>query len=302
MRLSILSIVVLLFLSLIPTLCRADSASWEPEEPDYAFLSGSPYTENKRFLQLILNNFYSQFRDGVIPQRQLNNFLRFEYGFTDRLEGDLVLQYLDSWTDEGEEHLQQNGFGDTILGLRYRFLKEASFPVTLTFGPQLLLPTGKINVSIGVEGFGIGWDLTMAREWNRLIFTYLNLNYATTLNANDPTPASLHNFTLHNFFWAIALGFRPLERDGAKGDHHCIHVTLETGGTLGQSVEAGQVIGNRITQNTFLILPGIRYGYLTKHKTLTEIGLGAPVGFGQNSPTWGVVLQTQFEYGFVKKD
>jgi hypothetical protein len=212
------------------------------------------------------------------------------------------VQFFDSWTDAGAVHQQENGFGDTTLGLRYRFLKEDSYPVTLTFGPQLLLPTGKVSADFGNGGLGLAWDLSMAREWNRLIFTYLNLNYATTFNAVDPTPASLQNFTLHNFFWAIALGFRPVERDGARGDHHCVHVYFELAGTLGQSVDQGLLIGNKMTQNTFLIAPGLRYGYLTKNKTLTEIGLAAPVGFGQNSPTWGLMLQTQFEYGFVKKD
>lgn len=304
MRVFKIFLIGLLCFGFVPVSVRAEAPAWMPEEPDYAFFAGSPYTEPTRFLQVILTNYFQNFRAGEYPQRQLSNLLRFEYGLTDRLEADLVLSYNSLWSElpgTSVQPVQQNGFGNTLLGLRYRFLNEESSPLTLTFGPQLLLPTGVVNAVFGNGGLGLAWDLTMAREWSPLLFTYLNLNYATTFNALDPTPGSLQDYTLQNLFWAVALGFRPLEVDGAKGGHHCLHAFLEAAGVLQESVDPGAVVGIRSTQKTFVLSPGLRYGYLTKNKTLAEVGLAAPVGFGQDSPTWGLMLQTQLEYGFVKK-
>lgn len=271
---------------------------WNPEEPDYAFLTGSPYTENKKFLQLILTNLFQQFRNPGETQNLLTNSLRFEYGFTDRLEGDLVLPFNDSWEKTSGVSSNANGFGDTLLGLRYRFLNEASSPITLTFGPQLLPPTGKFRAGFGSGGLTLAWDLTMAKEWNRWFFTYFDLNYGTTFSAQDPTLGSTAHFNLNNFTGSVALGFRPLERDGKKGDHHCVHLYLEASGNLVQSVEVGSTQGTRTTQNTYLLAPGVRYGYMTKNKNLTEVGVAGVIGLGADSPTWGMILQTQFETGF----
>ena len=269
-----------------------------PEEPDYAFVTGSPYTENKNFLQIILTNAFTDQLDAGIRDLQLSNSLRFEFGFTDRLEADLVVNFNDLWSRSPGLNSTANGFGDTVLGLRYRILTEAHSPITLTFGPQLLLPTGSFAKGFSPGGFGIAWDLTMAKEWNSWFFHYVSVNYATTFGARDPTPGSQALFTLHNVNWGVALGFRPLEKPTGNGGKHDLHITLEGSGNLAQEVVTGPSRGSRATSAPVNLVPGIRYGYITPHKTLYEVGVAGIIGLTSAAPDWGVILQTQWELGF----
>lgn len=275
----------------------AAEESFLPEEPDYAFVTGSPYTETKKFLQIILTNFFNSFDEAGITSRELNNFLRFEYGITDRLEADLVLNFNDQWNSGADGNSDAHGFGDTLLGLRYRILREPEFPITLSFGPQILLP-GSFSKSFSSGGFGLAWDLTTGREWNRWFFHYLSLNYATTFAAKDPTQGSFSDFNLHNFNWGVALGFRPIEKTTRSGGRHDLHVTIEASGTFGQSVAAGSVQGFPTTDNEIIFVPGLRYGYITPKKFLAEVGLAGVIGLSSDSPDWGLILQTQWEFGF----
>lgn len=269
-----------------------------PEEPDYAFVTGSPYTEGKKFLQIILTEFFTQDGSPGLTERQLSQFLRFEYGLTDRLEADLVINFNDLWSTGSLGAGNLNGFGDTVLGLRYRILDEGHSPITLTFGPQILPPTGSFSKGFGTGGFGLAWDLTMAKEWNSWFFHYVSVNYATTFGARDPTPGSQALFTLHNVNWGVALGFRPLEKPTANGGKHDLHITLEGSGNLAQEVVGGSFRGSRDTSAPVILVPGIRYGYITSHKTLYEIGVAGVIGLTSASPDWGVILQTQWELGF----
>ncbi|MFO1462439.1 MAG: hypothetical protein U1F66_01550 [bacterium] len=290
-------VVLLALFAFLPAGLRAQDAT-PPEEPDYAFVTGSPYTEGKRFLQVISTEFFSQDDSPGLRERQLSHTLRFEYGFTDRLEADLVLNYNQLWSSGPASAGNAHGFGETVLGLRYRILDEEHTPITLTFGPQILPPTGSFSDGFGTGGFGLAWDLTLAKEWNSWFFHYVSVNYATTFGARDPTAGSQALFTLHNLNWGLALGFRPVEKKTSSGGKHDLHLTLETSGTLEQEVQAGPSHGSRSTSTSVLLVPGLRYGYITARKRLFEIGLAGVLGLTEASPDWGLILQTQWEFGF----
>ena len=48
---------------LVPPCVATAQGSLFPEEPDYAFVTGSPYTESQKFLQIILTNIFTQTLD-----------------------------------------------------------------------------------------------------------------------------------------------------------------------------------------------------------------------------------------------
>jgi hypothetical protein len=91
--------------------------------------------------------------------------------------------------------------------------------------------------------------------------------------------------------WATTLGWRALERPGANETHHDIHVLFELGGARADDIEDG----NRVRVTELLFSPGLRYGFLGRRGSLTEVGVAFPLGLTRNSPDWGVIVQFQFE-------
>lgn len=274
----------------------------EPEEPDFAFLAGGPYTQMKNSLQLIHATTYAT-RGVAAPggRRHADEFLFFfrtEWGFTDRLELDVI-------TPAGGRRERQNGatlasdyaFADSIVGLRYRLLTEERFPFTLTMGPQLILPTGSVRRGTGAGSAGFAWDVSAAKDWGGPVFLYTSSRYTLLPSADDPTPGASGRHTLHGVEWATAVGLRPLER-AVDGSRHDVHIFLEGAGEWTQQVVPGITAGVRRGVLSWTCAPGVRYGFLTSRKTLVEIGVAAPIGLGPNGPKAGIIVQFQFERFF----
>jgi hypothetical protein len=133
------------------------------------------------------------------------------------------------------------------------------------------------------------------------VFLYSSLNYSVLPSADDTTPGSTRQFTLHAFEWAVALGLRALEKpvgDAAprwERGKHDLHAFLEAGGAWGHEVEPGIAVGFRQAKLSWVFSPGLRYGFLTARKTLVEIGVAVPIGLGPNGPKKGILVQFQFE-------
>jgi hypothetical protein len=97
--------------------------------------------------------------------------------------------------------------------------------------------------------------------------------------------------------WATAIGIRALERQQASSRHD-LHAFLEAGGSWAHEVAPGVTIGTRRGKLSWVVSPGIRYGFLTSRQTLIEIGVAAPVGLGPNGPKRGIFIQFQYEFYF----
>ncbi len=275
----------------------------QPEEPDYAFVAGGPFTQLKNSIQVIHQFGYGTRRfatpAGRVNEDEFLFFFRTEWGFTDRLELDVI-------TPAGGARQRLNGsttasaygYADSTIGIRYRFLDESTAPITLTMGPQVILPTGGFRKGTGSGSAGFAWDVAAAKDWGGPVFLFQSFNYSALPSADDPTPGSAREFALHNATWATALGLRPLERETAGGANHDIHIFLEAGGSYGHEVEPGLTVGSRTTALSWLVSPGVRYGLLTAGKTLIEIGVAAPIGLGPNGPKRGFLIQFQFEKVF----
>ncbi len=268
------------------------------EEPDFFFLTGGPYTQLKNSFQMIWANQFVRDRSGSLPAVVTRDFVgagRFEWGFTDRFEFDLEFGYLrPRERTGGVSTVSAQGVDDTMLGVRYRLLREPSFPVTLTTGPQVILPSASRRQGLGTGKSSYAWDLALARDFGGPFFLGASLNASVTPDVADLAPGSSRRFDLSAVEWGVAFLLRPLERDTPAGSHHDLHLYLELGGGRFEEID----VGGRTRRTEVLAAPGIRYGFLTAAKTLTEIGLSIPLGLNRNAPDWGIILQVQFEYVF----
>ena len=274
----------------------------EPEEPDFAFISGSAYTQVKNTSQIIHQSFYGTRRfplpGGSLHQDEYQFFQRAEYGISDRWEIDFQLPVQGSRTRlSGSTIDSSHALADGLIGVRYRFLNEEKAPVTLTMGPQVIFPSGSVSKGTGNGSIGLAWDVAVSKDWRGPVFLFTTANYHAFPHAQDPTPGSSTRFLLNGVNFAAALGIRALERDRGKV-HQDIHVFLEGGGAWEQQANRGTTAGTRQGQLSWRVSPGIRYGYMTPRKTLIEIGFAAPIGLGPNGPKYGFLVQFQYEFYF----
>ncbi len=286
----------------IPSIALAQNSPGEPpepEEPDFAFVASGPYTQVRNSVQFIHQFSYGtrHFAEPGGPRNedQFLFFLRTEYGLTDRWELDVITPGAGSRQRLNGQTIRSDfGYSDSILGVRYRLLREGRAPFTLAMGPQLILPTGSISRGTGNGSTGFAWDVTAAKDWRGPLFLYSSLNYSVLPSADDPTPGSTRKLALHAIQWATALGWRVLERPVSSAKHD-VHAFLEAGSVWGHEIEPGIAIGSRQAKVSWIFSPGIRYGFLTAGKTLIEIGLATPIGLGPNGPKKAIIVQFQFE-------
>jgi len=292
--------VAALFLSSSLSAQAPPAAKVEPEEPDYAFVSGSAYTQVKKSLQVIHQTAFGTRRvTDLLGPRNDDAFLffqRVEYGMTDRWELDVIFPAAGSrMRRNGATVTSEYGMTDAVIGVRYRMLNEATAPVTVAIGPQIILPSGSAQKGTGFGGSGFAWDISVSKDWGGPVFLFNTFNYHVIPSGDDTTPGSSKKFSLHGTTWATAIGFRPMERSANDGSKHDLHGFLEAGGNWQQSVDPGVATGVRTGELSWTFAPGLRYGYITSRKTLVEIGVSVPIGLGPNGPKRGVIIQFQIE-------
>jgi hypothetical protein len=278
----------------------------EPEEPDFAFITGGPYTQKKNSIQFIFPSAWSSRRTNlggsILQHAEYSGLLRVEWGLTDRWELDAI------FSAEGERHRlgQQQlsstfALADSVVGIRYRLLQESSAPITLAMGPQLIIPTGSFAGGTSNSSVGYAWDLAAAKDWGGPVFVYASANYAYFPSLRPELAGALRGFHRHNAFGAMALVFRPLEIDRGP-NHHDLHLFFECGLGREEGLELDAPVQKSATTLS-LFAPGIRYGFLTRKMRLFEIGVSFPIGLNQATPRGGVIVQIQFEhiFGFREK-
>ncbi len=284
------SFVLLLFLLLVacPVLAQDD----EPEEPDFFFLTGGPYTQKKNSPQIIWANQWFRDTSGPVRTRDYIGAGRAEMGLTDRWEFDFEFGALaPKERTAGVTTFAEHGPDDLLFGVRYRLLRENSAPFTLTMGPQVIAPVASRRRGLGTGEVGYAWDTAAAKDWGGPVFVVASLNLGLTPNVPAFPDGSGPEFDLSSVEWASALGWRALERPAAGGVNHDIHVLFELGGARADDIDAG----TRVRSTEIQFSPGLRYGYLSRSGSLTEVGLAFPVGVTGAAPDWGVILQFQFE-------
>ncbi len=279
---------LLLLLLASPALAQDD----EPEEPDFFFLTGGPYTQKKHSPQIIWANQWFRDSSGAVRTRDYIGAGRAEMGLTDRWEVDFEFGALAlKERTAGVTTFAEHGADDLLFGVRYRLLRETSAPFTLTMGPQVIAPVASRRRGLGTGEVGYAWDIAAAKDWGGPVFVVASLNLGLTPNVPAFPDGSGPEFDLSSVEWASALGWRALERPAAGGVHHDIHVLFELGGARADDIDAG----TRVRSTEIQFSPGLRYGYLGRAGSLTEVGLAFPLGLSGAAPDWGVILQFQFE-------
>jgi hypothetical protein len=278
--------------------CPAIAAPDEPEEPDFAFITGGPYTQRKKSPQFIFPGAWGRrtYVSGGSPVRrsEYGALFRAEYGLTDRLEVDAILSTAGERVDQGGQRLTSTfALSDSVVGVRYRLLQESSAPFTLTMGPQFIFPTGSLPSGTGNASAGWAWDVAAAKDWGGPVFLYASANYSFFPSVNPGVTGGPQHFPLHNMFGAAAVVLRPLEKDRGP-NHHDLHVFLEWGIGREESVEFGPPVAKAGTVSS-IFAPGIRYGFHTARERLLEFGVSFPVGLNQAARRGGIIVQFQVE-------
>ncbi|MGI8784302.1 MAG: hypothetical protein ACR2L2_11715 [Acidobacteriota bacterium] len=261
-----------------------------PEEPDFAFITGGPFTQGKKVPQFISAFNYGRFKG---PSKRFfsdnwSRTLRIEWGFTDKLEGDFIFGNYESVTRSSAGRFGERGWDDTVAGIRYRLLNEEDHPFTLTLGPQVIAPTSA----------GSDWtyavDIASAKDWGGPVFIFTSLNYRVTPGVERLTSSSAES-TFHGLNWASALGLRLLEQKRANGSLQDIHGFLELGGEVEQEFESPLLSSKKDSRHAVLFAPGIRWGFMTPRKNLFELGISFPLGLNRHAADWGIIAQLQIE-------
>ena len=276
----------------------------EPEEPDFAFIAGGPYTQKRNSIQFILPTQWGRrssiIGGSILQHAEFGTLLRTEWGLTDRWELDMIVSAEGERDRLGGRMLTSSySLADSVIGVRYRFLQESSAPFSLAMGPQIIIPFGSLRRGTGFDTTGFAWDLAAAKDWGGPVFLYTSVNFALFPAVNDPALSSSRDFNLHNVFWAAALGLRPLEKTHGTS-HHDVHLFLEYGLGHEDRLETNAAGTRRVSELVTVLAPGIRYGFLTRTKKLLEIGVSFPIGLNHTTPRGGVIMQLQFEnvFGF----
>ena len=290
---------ILILLGLLPIIVfsvgtsRSQTQSLgEPEEPDFFFVTGGPYTQQKGSPQIIWANQWLWTKLGDLNSRDLTGSGRFELGLTDRWELDFEFGFLQlrerlNITSSSSE----SGSADLLFGIRYRLLDEAVAPFTLTLGPQVVAPVASRSRGLGVGKMGYGGDITLGKDWDRSVFAVASFNGIWRPNVPTFPDGSGLQVDLSEVVLSAALGFRAMERPTLRGTHHDLHVFTEINAAYMQELETRE----KIHSVQYTIAPGVRYGFTSGSGTLTEAGLSFPIGLNDATPAWGFIVQFQFE-------
>ena len=275
------------------SLSAQTAAAEAPEEPDFFFLTGGPYTQKKNSPQIIWANQWLLAGVAGTETRDYVGAGRFEWGLTDRWDADFEFGALSLHERTlGLTTFSESGADDLLVGVRYRLLREESAPLTLTTGPQLIAPLASRRRGLGSGEMAYAWDVAAAKDWGGPVFLVASVNLSLTPDVPAFPDGSGPRFDLSAVNWGAALGWRALERATADGANHDIHVLLELGGAREDALEAGQ----RLRSTDVLFSPGLRYGFLSRAGALAEIGVAVPIGVTDSAPDWGLILQVQYEW------
>jgi hypothetical protein len=258
-----------------------------PEEPDFFFMTGGPYTQQKHSPQIIWALRWLGRRTEAWDIRDFSAAGRVEFGVTDYLEADFEFGTTRTGQESRSQTLLDTRLDGMMLGTRYRLLREDFAPLTLTIGPQLLIPN--LTTRPWETGYGYGVDVTAAKDWGGPVFAAASINWRNTpgIRAAPEGPSS----SLQELSYAFALALRPLENVTRNDTKHDLHVSAEIQTARGDEFEGDQISRS---SNVFFA-PGVRYGFMNRQGILAEVGVAFPIGLNRDAPNWGTFLQLQIE-------
>lgn len=176
--------------------------------------------------------------------------------------------------DDPDESGPLGGVGDSVLGLKYRFLDEADSYPALLGRLTLRLPTGSESRGFGDDGVDLGVLLAASKQFGSLTVTG-NVGYTFVIEGGDldfVTLAASLEWPIPETTWTV----------------------------VGELV--GRVAVGQDADDTLVIRGGVRYQLLTgdprRVAIIRSATLDAAVGFGLTSASPDVVATVGLTLGF----
>jgi hypothetical protein len=273
-----------------------DSRSHGPcEEPDFAFLSSTPYTGHAGTPEVFLGAQLGVDGDvgpeGKESARELVTTARVEVGITDDLELAAAFGYaLEAVKLDGEPFEVADGLLDTTVELRYRFLDEKDAPLNFTAGPLLILPTGKHEQGFGLGRVGWGLEAAAGRDFGR-VYVGAWIQRVWTYEVLVPEERGLD---LHTLQYSLSVIGKLLERRDAGGSLSHLHGYLEVSAARNTQVSAAEFTPDPSRERgieAYAVAPGISYGVEAAGGEKVDVGLSFPIGLNAEADDWGAIVQ-----------
>ena len=250
---------------------HAQSTSDSTTKPisDNSFLVEEAYNQEAGVVQHISN--YRRDRDGGWVATFTQEWPL--GGQLDQLSYTLPLQ---SVTGSGAS------LGDVAINYRRQVIGRDDEPVWFAPRVSLVLPSGSARKGTGAGGPGVQVNLPLSVRLDRALVTHWNagasLTRARTTLGERGTIRSV--FAAASAIWLIA---------------PTVNLMLETAWDRTEALDDG---GDRVSQNSFVILPGIRGAINLPHDLQLVPGVGVPIGAGPSSGERDLFLYFSVEHPF----
>jgi outer membrane putative beta-barrel porin/alpha-amylase len=269
--------VLLLLLSASP-----GAAAQPPVEP----ADEEPGIQDNSFL---IEEAYNQ-EPGVV--QHINGFTRL------RGSGEWAYTFTQEWPAPGIKHQLSytvpvaggsaeggRGIGDVALNYRYQWIGSGDTALAVAPRLTLLLPTGSVDEGLGTGAVGFQLNLPMSTVLSRRWVAHWNAGATFTPSAEDAAgqQADIESYNLgQSFIW------EPSAR---------LNFMLETVWTS-QRTKAAH--GEKVTEESLLVSPGIRWAYNFSSGLQIVPGIAFPIGIGPSDGDKSVFLYLSFEHPFRK--
>ncbi|MFN3739771.1 MAG: transporter [Thermodesulfovibrionales bacterium] len=138
-------------------------------------------TQGEGRWQYDFNVEYGYDKDKGIKTKELSLNNTLTYGLTDNLDIGIGIPYV-YWKEEDHESIDESGFSDIELGLKYRFYETKGLNVAIK--PSITIPSGDEERGLGTGRVTGRFFLILDREFRDLTF-FFNAGYIRNENRID---------------------------------------------------------------------------------------------------------------------
>jgi hypothetical protein len=272
----VLATAAILCLGTRPLSAQAKPDSVPAPISDNSFLIEEAYNQEAGVVQHIFN--YRRDRDGA----WLATFTQ-EWPLGGQLDQFSYTLPLQSWSGDGGG--LSAAIGDVAINYRRQVLGRGDEPVWFSPRLSLVVPTGSTRKGTGAGGPGLQLNLPLSVRVSSVLVTHWNAGASVT-RAHD------------------ALGGESSIRSVSAGASAIwlltptLNLMLETLWDRTEALSDVGVAGQRVSQDNFVIVPGMRAAINLPRDLQIVPGFGIPLGLGPSSGARDFFLYLSFEHPF----
>lgn len=176
----------------------------------------------------------------------------------------------------------RSGIGDLALNYRYQLVGKDEEPVWVSPRLSVVLPTGSVNSGRGAGGPGLQFMLPVSVKLSDVLVTHWDAGVSATHGRSaSGSRGDTHAVQLAaSAIWLVA---------------PTLNLMLETSWDRTQSLD---VDGGVLSDDHFVILPGLRTAINMKSGMQIVPGIGFPIGVGPSRGERDVFLYLSIEHSF----